>query len=110
MIEPQSLVNTKLAIGPQALLYECPNGKTATIKSFSCMNKHTGFVTINIYKKDGVSSKISELITPNLPLDQNESVIEDRVIMLNPTDRLLGDATVAGVVTCEVNGFENDAP
>jgi hypothetical protein len=108
MIFPKNILNTKLSSTSQSVLYECPAGKTATFKSIFCVNKNAGIVFINLYKKTASTGNISELLTPNLPLDQNESAEEDRIVELEAGDQLLGDATVAAMVTVEGDGFEKD--
>lgn len=108
MITPKPLVDILLPLA-STVLYECPAGKIATIKSAFLANRHTLSVSVNLYRKISGGTLTTQLITPDLPLLQNETVEVDRVIEFSAGDQLLGSATVVDVVSCEVDGFEVDA-
>ena len=100
----KSLADGQLA-ATQAILYTCPGGTEAIIKTIILVNTDSVARDVNLYfKADGGTSR--RIIPVDMELGIGYSMLFDNELTLEAGDVIEGDATAANVIDFSIHGIE----
>ena len=89
------------------IIYECPNGKSATIESITMCNTHTGTVSLRVFHTSpNEIAGVTNALFYDLALRAASTTVDDSRRYLNSGDRLTIYASTASVVAIAVHGME----